>query len=163
VSDGPAPRLGLVVAIARGGVIGHDGGMPWQVPEDLKHFKAVTLGHAIVMGRKTYESIGRPLPRRRNLVVSRNPNLQLPGCEVYGSFSEALAAARETDPMPMIVGGAALYAEALPEATDLFVTELDLDVPGDTFFPSFDRDRFEERERRPGATVGVTFVHLVRR
>lgn len=157
--------LGLIVAIGPGGVIGRGGDLPWHVPEDLAHFRRVTTGHAIIMGRKTHESIGRPLPKRRNIVVSRQSGLRLEGCDVAGSLDEAIRLAHEGgDPEPLVIGGARLYAEALPRATRLYITEIDRDVPeGDTFFPELDRGRFREVERRPGRSEGVTFVTLERR
>jgi dihydrofolate reductase len=155
--------IGIVVAMARGRVIGRGNDLPWHIPEDLQHFRRVTTGHAILMGRRTHESIGRPLPRRRNIVVSRQPHLRIDGCDVVGSLDEALRLARGGgDPMPMVIGGAALYREALPLATHLFVTEIDRDVEGDVHFPDFDRTLYREEERRPGDTPDVTFVTLRR-
>ncbi len=154
--------LGLVVAVARNGGIGLKNGLPWRIPEDLKRFKAVTLGHAVVMGRATHESIGRPLPERRNLVVSRTASA-FPGCEVARSLDEALTLARATDPMPMVIGGAQLYAEALPRATHLFLTEVDRDVEADTFFPAWNRAEWREVKRAVATTMpDVTFVDLER-
>jgi dihydrofolate reductase len=156
--------LGLIAAVARNGVIGRGNALPWHVPEDLKHFRRVTTGHAILMGRRTHESIGRPLPGRRNIVVSRQPDLRIEGCEVASRPEAAIDLAREGgDPMPMVIGGAALYRDALPLATHLFLTEIDRDVEGDVFFPAFDRSAFDEVERRPGDTPDVAFVTLERR
>ncbi len=156
----PAP-LALIVAVARNGVIGRDGSLPWHVPEDLKHFKQLTTGHAIIMGRKTHESIGRPLPKRRNIVVTRS-GASFDGCETAHSLDAALELARKTDPRPFIIGGASLYEEALAQATELHLTTIDQDVEGDTFFPT-DLPDFEEVESRPGETEGVTFRLLRRR
>jgi dihydrofolate reductase len=153
--------LALVVAIARRGVIGDRGRLPWKIPEDLRHFKQVTVGHAVIMGRKTWDSIGKPLVERRNLVVSRDRTLRLPGAEVFGSFEEALAAARATDEAPRVIGGAAIYGEALPIATTIFLTEIDRDVEGDTYF-SFDRSAFREVDRRRGVDPSVAYVVLER-
>jgi dihydrofolate reductase len=156
--------LGLIAAVARKGVIGRGNALPWHVPEDLQHFRQVTTGHAILRGRRTHESIGRPLPGRRNIVVSRQPGLRIEGCEVAPSLEAALDLARQGgDDMPMVIGGAALYRDALPHATRLFLTEIDRDVEGDVFFPSFDRDAFDEVERRPGSSPDVAFVTLERR
>ncbi len=155
------PPLALVVAVARNGAIGRGGGLPWRVPEDLKRFKAVTMGHAVVMGRKTHESIGKPLPGRRNIVVTRRAGARFEGCEVAPTLEAALALARATDPLPMVIGGAQLYAEALPRATRLYLTELDRDVEADTFFPALDRREWREVEREAGP-VGVTFLVLER-
>lgn len=156
----PAP-LALIVAVTRNGVIGRAGGLPWHVPEDLKHFKKTTSGHAIIMGRKTHDSIGRALPKRRNIVVTRTGST-FEGCEAAGSLDEAIALARATDPCPFIIGGASLYLEALPIATALHLTTIDQDVEGDTFFPT-DLPDFEEVESRAGETPGVTFRVLRRR
>jgi dihydrofolate reductase len=154
--------LGLVVAVARNGGIGLRNALPWRIPEDLKRFKAVTLGHAVVMGRATHESIGRPLPERRNVVVSRTATV-LPGCEVARSLDEALTLARTTDPMPMVIGGAQLYAEALPQVTHLFLTEVDREVDADTFFPAWDRREWREVKRERANTVpDVWFIDLER-
>ena len=156
----PAP-LALIVAVARNGVIGRGGDLPWHLSEDLKHFKKTTSGHAIIMGRKTHESIGRALPKRRNIVVTRS-GATFEGCETAGSLDEAVALARTTDPCPFVIGGASLYEEALPLATEIYLTTIDEDVEGDTFFPT-DLPDFEEVERRPAETHGVTFRVLRRR
>lgn len=128
--------LALVVACARDRVIGAGGGMPWHEPEDLRHFKAVTLGHAVIMGRTTWASIGRPLPGRRNLVLSRSAGFAPARAEVFAGLAEAIAAARAGgDGEPRVIGGAQVYAQALPLATTLHLTEIDLAVAGDAFFP----------------------------
>ena len=158
-----APQLGLVVAMSRDGIIGRDNALPWHMPEDLKHFRRVTTGHAIIMGRKTHESLGPALPKRRTIVVSRQPQLRFEGCEVVDSLEAAIALAREEDEMPMVIGGASLYALALPHASHLFLTEIDSEVEGDTRFPPFDRADFNERDMRVGETKGVRFVTLIRR
>lgn len=156
--------LSLIVAVARNGVIGRDGALPWHLPEDLKHFKRLTTGHAIVMGRRTFVSIGRALPNRRNLVVSRTLDDVPEGVEVFPSLERALAAARTTDGEPFVIGGAALYAEALPLATTLHVTEIDRDVQGDVCFPPIDPHVFRVLERRPAETeIDVSFVTMGRR
>ena len=155
--------LALIVAWARGGVIGKDGTLPWHEPEDLQHFKRVTMGHAILMGRKTYESIGRPLPGRRNLVLTRDPSFQAEGCEVHHDLEAALASARETDACPFVIGGAGLYALALPRATTLHVTEIDADVEGDTHFPPFDPSSWVEADERRSADGRLRFRVLQRR
>ncbi len=153
--------LGLVVAVARNGGIGKDNALPWRIPEDLKRFKALTLGHPVIMGRATHESIGKPLVGRRNLVVSTTRS-DVPGCEVVRSLDAALALSLTSDAMPMIIGGARLYAEALPLATHLFLTEVDRDVDADTFFPSWDRAQWREVKREQAQTPDVSFVDLVR-
>ncbi|WP_418953440.1 dihydrofolate reductase [Zeimonas sediminis] len=134
-------RVTIVVARARNGVIGRDNALPWHLPEDLKHFKATTTGHAIVMGRRTFESIGRPLPGRRTIVVTRDPQWSHPGCERAGSLAEAIELAGEPGSDPAIatdevfvVGGAQLYAEAVPLADRAIVTEIDIEPEGDARF-----------------------------
>ncbi len=153
--------LALIAAVARNGVIGKDGALPWHLSEDLKHFKRTTDGRAIIMGRKTHDSIGRPLPKRRNIVVTRTTGAVFPGCEAAHSLDEAIALARGTDDCPFIIGGASLYEEALPLATELHLTTMDEDVEGDTYFPE-DLSQFEEVENRKGETPGVVF-RLLRR
>ena len=148
--------LGIIAAVAQNGVIGVDGDLPWRLPEDLKHFKRTTSGHPIIMGRKTYESIGRPLPKRHNIVITRNPDFEAPGCTVVHSLDAALEVAWAEDDEVWVIGGAGLYAAALPRATRLELTEVHRSVPGDTFFPEFDRTQFVERARRAGD--GVSFV-----
>lgn len=155
--------LAIVVAIARRGVIGAHGSLPWKISEDLKHFKSVTMDHAIIMGRKTYDSIGKALPGRRNIVVSRQLRLQIDGCEVEPTFEDAIRLARENDEEPRVIGGATIYAEALPIATKIFLTEIDRDVEGDVFFPTFDRSAWAETSRRKSTeNPDVEFVTLER-
>ncbi len=154
--------LSMVVAVGDNGAIGKDGNVPWRIPEDLKHFKNVTMGHAIIMGRKTWDEVGKPLPGRRNLVVTRNADLVLEGAEVFTTLEAAIAAARTTDPEPFVIGGSVLYALAMPLATRIYYTEVHRTVEADTFFPPFDRSAWREVERRPGETEGVEFVTLER-
>jgi dihydrofolate reductase len=132
------PLISLIVAMANNRVIGKGNEMPWHLPADLAHFKAKTLGKPIVMGRKTYESIGRPLPGRLNIVMSRNKNYTLEGCEVVGSLKEALALVKDVEEV-MIIGGGYLYEQALPLADKLYLTFIDLDVSGDTLFPDYEK------------------------
>lgn len=154
--------LALIVAYAvPSRVIGADGRMPWHEPEDLKRFKAMTTGHAVIMGRRTWDSLGRPLPKRRNLVVTRQKGLSAPGAEIFPDLATAIAAARATDPEPCIIGGATLYAQALPLATRLELTEIAIDVAGDTLLPAIDEAPWHETGRQ---TAGrLTFRTLVRR
>ncbi len=128
--------ISLIVAMANHRVIGRGNAMPWHMPADLRHFKAVTLGKPVVMGRRTFESIGRPLPGRRNLVISRNPEWQAAGVEVVSSLDAALALLADCAEV-MIIGGGQLYAEALSRADRLYLTHIDLDVEGDTLFPDY--------------------------
>ncbi len=156
------PHLGLIVAYARDRVIGKDGTLPWREPADMRHFKRVTMGHAIVMGRVCYESIGRPLPGRRNIVISRNPAFAAPGCEVYASLELGLAAAHERDACPFVIGGAQIYALVLPRVTRLELTEIDITVEGDVFFPPVDETAWREVHRKTAADGRLTFRTLVR-
>ena len=135
-------------------VIGLNGDLPWHIPEDLKHFRRVTMGHAIIMGRVTHESIGRPLPGRQNIVITRKDGAHFDGCQVAASLDEALKLAREAgDDEPRVVGGGAIYALALPLATKLFLSEVDMDVSGDTYFPEIDPGEWTEVDRREGQGV----------
>ncbi|RIJ79041.1 dihydrofolate reductase [Nakamurella silvestris] len=154
----PGRTVTFVVAVADNGVIGHEGDMPWHLPEDLKHFKALTLGHAMVMGRRTFESIGRPLPGRRSLVVTRQQDWSAPGVEVHHTIAEALAAAGET---VMVVGGGELYRQLLPEADVLEVTHIKDTLIGDTYFPAIDPLIWVETARE--GHEGFDFVTYRRR
>jgi dihydrofolate reductase len=155
-----SPALAIVVAIADDGLVGKGDELPWRIPEDMRHFKAMTMGHAIIMGRKTHASIGRPLAGRRNIVVSRTAD-GFEGCEVARSLEEAIALARTTDEEPRIIGGAQIYEEALPLATRIFLTEVHGKHEGDTFF-HLDRSGWRETSRRAAETEGVEFVTLER-
>ncbi len=153
--------LALVVAVSENGVIGRDGGLPWHLPEDLRHFRRVTTGHAIVMGRRTWESIGRALPDRRSIVVTRTPGYVAPGADIAPSLEAALALAYATDPEPRVIGGGQLYAAALPLATRIYVTRVHRVVDGDTYFPALDEGEWVAAEKREGD--GATYVTLDRR
>ena len=154
--------LALVVAMTPDRVIGKDGALPWHIPEDLRHFRRVTMGHAIVMGRKTHESIGRALPGRQNVVITRVKGATFPGCEVAHSLDAAIALARNGgDEEPRVVGGGSIYALAVPHATRMFITEVHREVEGDTFFPTVDWLGWREEERREGD--GVIYRTLIRR
>jgi dihydrofolate reductase len=135
----------LVVAMARNRVIGSDNRLPWRLPADLAYFKEVTMGHPVIMGRRTFESIGKALPGRLNIVVSRNPQYRAPGCTVVESLEAAWRAAADAAEA-FVIGGTSLFAEALPLADRIHLTEVDADVPGDTWFPEFDRSHWNERE-----------------
>jgi len=128
----------LIVAMSRNGVIGRDNGMPWHLPADLAHFKRITLGHPVIMGRRTWESIGRALPGRRNIVVSRTAGFLAPGAEVVATLDGAWEAVAGSDEA-FVIGGAQLYAAALATADRIYLTEIDADISGDTTFPPFDR------------------------
>ena len=136
----------LIAAVARNGVIGADGGIPWHLPADFAHFKATTLGHTLVMGRATYASIGRPLPGRTTIVLTRDPDWSAEGVTTAASVDEALALA-EGD--VFVAGGAAVYEAALPYADAQLLSEVDLEPQGDTFYPVFDRSDWDEVSREP--------------
>ena len=140
------PIISLIVAMANNRVIGKDNDMPWHLPADLAHFKAVTLGKPIIMGRKTYESIGRPLPGRKNIVISRNSNYKLEGCETVCSLEEAMELVSDVEEL-MIIGGGYLYSQTLSQADRLYLTFIDLDVDGDTQFPEFEHLQLTEVKR----------------
>lgn len=142
----PTSSLILIAAVARNGAIGKDNALLWRLPEDLKFFKRTTLGCPVIMGRKTFESIGRPLPGRRNIVVTRNTAWQHDGVDVAHTLEEARALAA-SEPRVFVIGGGELYAQALPVADELILTEVDADFEADTFFPSYDRTAFTEVSR----------------
>ena len=161
----PHPSIRLVAAVARDGGIGHGGGLLVRLPEDLRRFRQITLGTPIVMGRKTWQSIGRALPGRRNIVVTRNRDLRPPGAETAATLDEALARAGDA-PVVHVIGGAEIYALALPLADQLLLTELDAEFPADCFFPAWDRQRFartahEEHESADGLRYAFTTYERV--
>ena len=141
-------RRTLVVAVARNGVIGKDNRLPWRLPDEIAYFKRVTMGHPVVMGRRTWDSIGKPLPGRANIVVTRQRDFQAPGCTVVHSLDEAWEAAARAEGAEevCVIGGTALFEESLPVADRIHYTEVEADVDGDTFFPPFDRSQWQERE-----------------
>jgi dihydrofolate reductase len=154
--------LAVIAAVARNGVIGIDNKLPWHLPEDLQHFKALTMGHAVIMGRKTWESLPpkfRPLPGRRNIVVTRDTAYAATGATVVHSLEEAAAAAGEA--MAFVIGGAELYRQALALATRLELTEIDADYAGDAHFPDFDRAAWREVARATGrSAAGLPFAFV---
>lgn len=151
------PAISMIVARSTNHVIGRDNQMPWKISADLQFFKKVTMGHPVIMGRKTWESIGRPLPGRRNIVVSRNTELQLTGAEVVNSLDAALASLSEF-PRVFVIGGEQLFTQAFPKADRLYITEIDLDVEGgDTFFTVPNPSEWKEVERTPASEAGITF------
>jgi dihydrofolate reductase len=147
--------LTLIVARARNGVIGRDNRLPWHLPEDLAFFKRATMGAPIIMGRKTHESIGRPLPGRRNIVVTRDPARRFDGCETVTSIDAALAlAAQDGAPEAFLIGGTELYAQATAFADKLVITEIDEDFEGDATFPAPDPTQWEPVSREPLRSEG---------
>lgn len=139
-------RITLIAAVARNGVIGAEGGLPWHLPDDLAHFKATTVGHPLVMGRRTFESIRRVLPGRRTIVVTRDPTWHHAGVETAHSFAEAVSLAGPADEV-FVAGGAQIYAEALPFAHRMLITEVDAEPEGDTHFPQWSRASWVEESR----------------
>jgi dihydrofolate reductase len=161
------PLVSIVVATDERNAIGHKGGLPWRLPDDLKRFKALTLGKPIVMGRRTWDSIGRPLPGRHNIVVTRRPGLALAGVTVVASLEGALAAAGDV-PEACIIGGAEVYRLALPMTDLLHLTRVHATVEADTFFPPIDPGQWEEVSREDHAAdekhaYAFSFVELTRR
>lgn len=140
------PCISLIAAVAENGVIGSQNALPWHLPDDLRKFRAITTGHTIISGRKNYESIGKPLPHRRNIVVSRQRDYEAPGCDVVHSLDEALAAAASETEV-FVIGGAEIYRQALPLASRLYLTEIHASVAGDTRFPTFERAEWQETAR----------------
>jgi dihydrofolate reductase len=144
--------VSIIAAVAANGVIGRDGDLPWRLPTDLRFFKRVTMGHHLVMGRKTWESIGRPLPGRTIVVLTRDPRLEIPGVEVVHELPEALALAQAAgDAEAFVIGGAAVFARALPLADRLYLTRVYADVEGDVCFPAFDEHQWVEVAREEHA------------
>lgn len=142
------PRISVIAALAKNRVIGIDNRLPWRLPEDLAHFKALTLGHPILMGRKTFESLGRPLPGRTNIVITRNPDYAPEGCRIAASIPAAIALCHTEDEV-FFIGGAELYAQVIPLADRLYLTEVDIEADGDAWFPDYDRSAFKEISREP--------------
>ncbi|GEQ98614.1 dihydrofolate reductase [Iodidimonas gelatinilytica] len=136
-------RLSLIVAAAENGVIGMKGEMPWHLPADLRYFRKITLGHTVLMGRKTYESIGKPLPKRRNIVITRQENWHAEGVEVASSVDEAIRMAGSDEEI-MVIGGGEIYRQSLPSADRVYLTRVHLEVAGDTYFPELSKDQWRE-------------------
>jgi dihydrofolate reductase len=167
MSEPERPLISLIVAMAQNGVIGRDNALPWRLPEDLKRFKEFTLGKPILMGRRTFEAIGRPLPGRANLVLTRDRDWRAPGVIPVHSVEEALLQTRTCDEL-VVIGGAEIYRLLLPLARRIYLTHVHADVPGDTYFPAFDPAQWDdvelhtqpadERHAHP-----ITFVTLERR
>jgi len=161
-----SPRISIIVAYATNRVIGRDGKMPWHLSEDLKRFRRLTMGHHILMGRKTWESIGRLLPGRKHVIISRKSGYNVPGATVVDSLEAAIAAARD-DSEIFAIGGGEIYALALPIADRIYSTEIDRKYEGDTCFPELEEGKWREtvRETHEDAASGLrySFVTLERR
>ncbi len=166
MSAGP-PLISLIVAMAQNGVIGSDNSLPWRLPEDLRRFRAFTLGKPILMGRKTFESLGRPLPGRTNLVLTRDRGWFAPGVIVVHSVEEALSQSGSSDEL-VVIGGAQIYRLVLPVARRIYLTHVHADVPGDITFPEFDSTQWADVEcsthpADESHAYPLTFVTLERR
>ena len=138
--------ISIIVAMDKKGVIGHEGDLPWHLSVDLKHFKAITMGKPLIMGRKTHESIGRPLPGRKNIIMTHSSGFIAEGCTVVHSLDDAFQAAGDANEV-MIMGGAGLYEQSLERANRLYLTEVHADISGDVYFPEFNKDDWIEIER----------------
>src|SRR2546422_4007219 len=141
-----SPQVALIAAVAKNGVIGAHNRLPWRLPDDMKRFRMLTMGHAVIMGRKTWHSIGKPLPGRQNIVLTRGTDLATADCTVAHTLEEAIARASLPDPV-FVIGGENVYRAALPFATHLYLTEIERDFAGDARFPTFDRRQWREIER----------------
>lgn len=161
-----SPVISLVVAVSENGVIGTDGTLPWHLPADLRHFKALTMGKPVLMGRKTYESIGRPLPGRRNIVVTRSSDWSQEGVHVVHDIESGIRAAAPCDDL-MIIGGGEIYARTLERADRIYLTRVHVIVEGDTTFPTLDLEDWtciDQQAHEPGPDgVGYTFLTYVRK
>lgn len=160
-------KISLIVAMASNRAIGLNNQMPWHLSADLKKFKKITMGAPILMGRKTYESIGRPLPGRTNIIISRNPSYSQPGCRVCNDIDAALASCGEVKEV-FIIGGSDFYKSMLPVADTLYLTQIHREFPGDTFFPEIDADQWIEVEREdikddPDVEFSYSFLKLEKR
>lgn len=155
-----SPKIYLVAAVASNGVIGRDGQLPWHLPEDLKHFKRLTLGHPVIMGRRTWESLKGPLPGRDNIVVSARPGYDPAGAAVASSLEGAIALCAG-EPVAFVIGGSRLFADSLPIAAGLVMTEIQRDYEGDTWFPQYDRSRWRESQREPHVAADGTKFDFV--
>lgn len=160
MSKPDGPRIYLVAAVAANGVIGREGRLPWRLPEDLRHFKRITLGHPIIMGRKTWESLPGALPERENIVVTRTPGYEAPGAAIASSLETALALCAG-EPVAFVIGGSQLFAESLPLAAGLVMTEIHRDYDGDTWFPPFDRSQWQATQRESHVAADGTAFDFV--
>ena len=161
MSQPPAPAIYLVAAIAANGIIGANGRLPWRLPGELQHFKKLTMGHPIIMGRRTWESLGAPLPGRENIVVTTTPDYHAEGAAVARSLEAAIALCLG-EPVVFVIGGTQLFAEALPIARGMVLTEIQRDYEGDTVFPPYDRSQWRETQREAHAAPdGTRFDYVL--
>jgi len=157
------PTLSLIWAMDRNRLIGRDNALPWKLPADMAWFRKNTMGKPILMGRKTYDSIGRPLPGRTNLILTRQQGLQVEGCTVVNTVEEALAAVSDADEV-MVMGGAEIYAQLFDQADRLYITEIDGEFEGDAWFPAFDRSAWQEIAREshaPDEKNAYTYAFMI--
>ncbi len=160
------PKIALIAALSKNHVIGKDNQLPWTLPNDLQHFKSLTLHKPIVMGRKTFESIGRPLPKRRNIIITRQKDFQVQGGEVFHSMDSALTALQDEAEI-MIIGGATLYQQTLAKADILYLTIVDTEIAGDAFFPEWNSNEWkilseEKHDADEQHAFAYTFLTLAR-
>jgi dihydrofolate reductase len=160
MSHRSGPRVYLVAALAANGIIGAAGKLPWHLPEDLKHFKRLTLGHPVIMGRRTWESLKGALPQRENIVVTRTPGYEAAGAAVANSLEAALALCIG-EPVAFVIGGTSLFQESLPIADGLVLTEIHRDYAGDTWFPAWDRSQWREAQREAHTAADGTRFDFV--
>lgn len=160
MSQSPEPRVYLVAAVAANGIIGANGKLPWHIPGELKHFKKLTLGHPVIMGRRTWESLKGPLPGRENIVVTRTPGYEAPGAAVATSLEGALAMC-VGEPVAFVIGGTQLFKESLPIAAGMVLTEIQRDYDGDTWFPAWDRSQWRESQREAHTAADGTRFDFV--
>ncbi len=152
------PRISAIAAISKNRVIGKDNGLIWAIPEDLRRFKQLTTGHAVIMGRKTYESIGKPLPNRTNIIITRDKNFTASGCIITNSLDEAFKQA-DNDTEIFVIGGGQIYEQALSKIDRLYLTVIDQEAEGDTYFPAYDNFT-KVVENTPGSFEGLHYTYL---
>lgn len=159
-------RISLIAAASENNVIGDHGKIPWDIPADMKHFRAITIGKPVIMGRKTYESIGHPLPKRPNIVITRQKGFTAEGCEVVGSLEEAIEKVERTEEV-FVIGGGEIYKDALPRADRVYLTRVHATIEGDAYFPEFHSEHWVERSRErheaEGGQPAYTFLVYERR
>lgn len=161
MSHSSGPRVYLVAAVAANGIIGASGRLPWHIPGELRHFRRLTLGHPVIMGRRTWESLKGPLPQRENIVVTRTAGYEAPGAAVAASLEAALALCAG-EPVAFVIGGTQLFEESLPIAAGMVLTEIQRDYEGDTRFPAWDRAQWEESQREAHTAEDGTRFDFVR-
>ncbi len=159
--------ISLIAAVAKNGVIGGGNTLLWDIPEDMKHFRDKTRGHTVIMGRKTYESIGNPLPNRKNIIITRDLNYIQPGIEIVNSFNEALRLAsleqgkgfeeNQDEVEIFVIGGGEIYKQAIEKANKLYITEIHKDFEGDTLFPTIDKEIWKETDREDYTNEPIPF------